>query len=104
MAKYIEVVIDGKVYSIEHSDEEYARRLSAYLNNKYQEFSEAKGYTKRNNEYKNMMLQVNIADDYLRCKDENNRLKDIVNDYEHQIFNLKHELITLRLKNEDSEE
>lgn len=104
MSRYVDVVIDGKVYSLEHSDEEYTRRLSAYLNNKYEEFSDIDGFKRRSSDYKNMMLQINIADDYLKCKDENRRLKEIVDDYEHQIYKLKHELITMRLKNKDSED
>ena len=51
-----------------------------------------------------MMVQINIADEYLKCKDENRRLKEIVDDYEHQIYKLKHELITMRLKSKDNED
>lgn len=104
MARYVDVIIDGKVYSIEHSDDDYARRLSAYLNSKYEEFSEVEGFKRRSSDYKNMMVQINIADDYLKCRDENRRLKEIVDDYEHQIYKLKHEIITLRLKNKDNED
>ncbi len=104
MARYVDVVIDGKVYSLEHGDEEYIRRISSYLNNIYDEFSEVEGFKRRSSDYKNMMVQINIADEYLKCKDENRRLKEIVDDYEHQIYKLKHELITLRLKKEDSED
>lgn len=104
MARYVDVIIDGKVYSLEYSDEEYARRLSAYLNNKYEEFSEVEGFSRRSSDYKNMMVQINVADDYLKCRDENRRLKEIVDDYEHQIYKLKHELITMRLKSKDNED
>lgn len=103
MTGYVDIVIDGKVYSIEHSDDDYAGRLSAYLNNKYEGLSEVEGFNRRSSDYRNMMVQINVADDYLKCKDENRRLKEIIDEYERQIYKLKHELITIRLKNKDKD-
>lgn len=104
MGKYVDVVIREKVYSIKGEDTGRIQILSEFLNSKYDEISEADGFDRMGKDYQNMMLQLNIADEYLKCADENKRLKETIGEYERQIYNLKHKLITLQMKNAKNEE
>lgn len=104
MSKFVDVVIREKVYSLKGEDAEHIQALSVFLNNKYDELSESDGFERLGKDYQNIMLQLNIADEYLRCAEENKRLKETIEDYEHQIYNLKHELITLQMKSVKGDE
>lgn len=104
MSKCVDIVIRGKVYSIKSEDEKHIQALSSFLNNKYDELSAVEGFDRLAKDYQNMMFQLNIADECLKYSDENKRLKEMIEDYEHQIYNLKHELITLQMKNTESKE
>lgn len=98
MSKCIDVVIREKVYSIKGDDAGHIQSLAAFLNSKYDEVYGLPEFDRLGKDYQNIMLQLNIADEYLKSVEENRKLKETIEDYENQIYNLKHELITLQMK------
>ena len=87
-----EVIIDGKVYTLSgYESEEYLQRIASYLNAKMSEFSNLQGYTKLNSDYKSVLMQINIADDYFRAQKSADELR------------IKHELISTQMKLDNNE-
>lgn len=99
-----EVIIDGKVYTLAGLEsEEYLQKVASYLNGKVQEFSAQEGWAKLSTEYRNIMLQINIADDYFRAQKDATNLRDEIAQKEKDLYDLKHELIATQMKLESTD-
>lgn len=101
MNKYhdIEVIINNKRYTLSgYESEEYLQKIASYINSKHVEFRNKDAYKFLDSDLKNILMQINIADDYYKTRD---RIKDIEKDTEsksNEIFDLKHELISTQTK------
>lgn len=106
MNKYhdIEVIINNKRYTLSgYESEEYLQKIASYINNKHAEFRNKDAYKFLDSELKNILMQINIADDYFKTT---NKLKEIEIESDaksKEIFDLKHELISARTKLEAAE-
>jgi cell division protein ZapA len=101
MNKYhdIEVIINNNRYTLSgYESEEYLQKIASYINSKHIEFRNKDAYKFLDSELKNILMQINIADDYYKTKD---RMKELEKDMEtksNEIFDLKHELISTQTK------
>ena len=70
MAKqYIDVLIDGKVYSLGGSETEgYVQQIATYLNGKIFQLKAQPGFLKMPEDYQSIMTYLNLADDYFKEK------------------------------------
>ena len=94
-----QVVIDGKLLVISgYESEEYIQRISYYLNSKLGEFKKLDSYRRQSEERKNILLQLNIADDYFKAKKQVEILEDHINARDKEIFDLKHNLMDMQRK------
>ena len=95
----IEVIINNKRYTLRgYESEEYLQKVASYINNKYTEFKKQDFFKSLDSEMKSVLLEINIADDYFKTR---NQIKEIENDNEsksNEIFELKHELISAQTK------
>jgi len=95
----IEVIINNKRYTLSgYESEEYLQKIASYINSKHNEFRNRDAYKFLDTDLKNILIQINIADDYFKAKD---KTKDIETDNEsksNDIFNLKHEVVTTQTK------
>ena len=67
---FTEVLIGGKVYTLSGFEgEEYLQKVSSYLNHKITECTNSEGYRKQSADTRNVLLALNIADDYFKAKD-----------------------------------
>ena len=90
-----EVLIGGKVFTLSgFESEEYLQKISSYLNHKIEECANTEGYRKQSAETRSILLALNIADDYLEADVE---AKD------KEMYDLKHELISVQLRLENAE-
>lgn len=65
----IEVLIGGKVYYISgYESEEYLQKVASYINNKISDFEGEDAYKRLNAQYQNLLLLLNMADDYFKAK------------------------------------
>ena len=101
---FTEVLIGGKVYTLSGFEgEEYLQKVSSYLNHKITECTNSEGYRKQSADTRNVLLALNIADDYFKAKhqaedfEEDSQLKD------KEMYDLKHELISAQIKLENAE-
>ena len=99
-----EVVIDGKVYTLSgYEGEEYLQKVAAYINNKIIEFDPIEDYRHLPLNMKNTLIQLNIADDYFKAKDQVTKLENDLEQKEKEIYDLKHDLISNQVKTETAE-
>ena len=99
-----EVVIDGKVYTLSgYEGEEYLQKVAAYINNKIVEFDTIEEYRHLPLNMKNTLIQLNIADDYFKAKDQVEKLESDLEQKEKEIYDLKHDLISNQVKTETAE-
>lgn len=95
----IEVIINGKRVSLGgYESEEYLQRVATYLNAKYNELKQMDSYRMLDMEMKNMVLQLNLADDYFKLKKQMEETSGDSDAKSGEIFDLKHEVITAQTK------
>jgi len=102
MAKNItEVVIAGKIISISgDEDASYMTEVASFINGKLMEIQKTENYHKLSAEYKQILLGMNLADDYFREKKKNQILESELELKDKELYSLKHELINLQLDSE----
>ncbi|MCR5321561.1 MAG: cell division protein ZapA [Lachnospiraceae bacterium] len=99
-----EVVIGGKVYTIcGYENEEYFQKIAAYINSKLNEFHSSDAMKTLNQDYRNILMQINIADDYFKSKKQIQLMEEEMRAREKEIYDLKHELISNQIKLENAE-
>lgn len=96
---YAEVLIDGKIYTLGGTeDEHYLQRVASYINDKIVQMKRQSGFTKQSQEYQNVMIQLNIADDYFKAVDRASVSERQREEMEKESYSLKHELVTTQMK------
>ena len=94
-----EVIIGGQVLTLSgHESEEYLQRVASYINNKLNEYNKLDSFKRQNSDRRNVLIQLNIADDYFKAKDQNEVLKQDLKAKENELYDLKHELIATQIK------
>lgn len=95
----IEVIINNKRYTLRgYESEEYLQKVATYINNKHSEFKKQDAYKLLDSEMKNILMEINIADDYFKIRGQ---IKEIELENEskgNEIFELKHELVLAQTK------
>ena len=100
-----EVIIGGKVITLcGYESEEYLHKVASYINNKIGEFDSMDAYKRLSAEMKATLLQLNIADDYFKAKDRVESLELEFESNDKEVYDLKHELISLQIKYDTLEE
>ena len=99
MAKNItEVVIAGKIISISgDEDAAYMTEVAAFINDKLAELKKSANYNRLSAEHKQILLGMNLADEYFREKKKNQILEAELELKDKEVYSLKHELINLQL-------
>lgn len=99
-----EVVIGGKVFTLSgYESAEYLQQVAGYINNKITEYMKLDSFRKQPLDMQNVLLELNIADDYFKAKKQISILEEDVQSKEKELYNFKHELIAAQIKLEDSE-
>ena len=98
-----EVLIDGKIYTLSgYESEEYLQRVATYLNNKLAELKKLDGYARLSQELKSILLELNVADDYFKAKNQVEMVEEELAQKDQELYDLKHELISTQIKLEDA--
>ncbi|MCR5716490.1 MAG: cell division protein ZapA [Lachnospiraceae bacterium] len=99
-----EVVIGGKVYTISgYENEEYYQRIANYINGKLGEFAKMETFKKLPMDYQSILMELNIADDYFKAKKQIEMMEEEMKAREKELYDLKHELISYQIKQENTE-
>lgn len=99
-----DVIIGGKVYTLSgYESEAYLQKVASYINNKLREFDDLAEYRRFPADMKAALLELNIADDYFKAKEQAERLEEDLNARNKEIYDLKHELISVQIRLETLE-
>ncbi|WP_026528835.1 cell division protein ZapA [Butyrivibrio sp. VCD2006] len=99
-----EVIIGGKVFTLSgYESEEYLQKVASYINNKIADYSKMDGFKRQPVDTQNVLLQLNIADDYFKAKKQVEMLEAQLSDKEKELYDIKHELIATQIKLENTE-
>ena len=99
-----EVIIGGKVFTLSgYESEEYLQKVASYINNKVAEYNKVESFKRQPVDSQNVLLQLNIADDYFKAKKQISLLEEEIQSKEKELYNLKHELIASQIKLENTE-
>ena len=99
-----EVIIAGKVFTLSgYESEEYLQKVASYINNKVAEYSKVDSFKRQSLDTQNVLMQLNIADDYFKAKNQITRLEEEIQNKEKEMYDLKHDLIASQIKLENME-
>lgn len=100
----IDVVIDGKIYTIGGFESEaYLQKVASYISTKMFEFKQDENYRRQKVDTQKTLLEINIADDYFKAKKQADMLEADLEVKEKEAYDLKHDLIAADLKIETLE-
>ena len=99
-----EVIIGGKVFTLSgYESEEYLQKVASYINNKLSESNTVESFRRQPQDTQNVLMQLNLADDYFKAKKQISLLEEEIQSKEKELYNLKHELIASQIKLENME-
>lgn len=99
-----EVIIGGKVLTLSgYESEEYLQKVASYLNNKMMEYSKIDSFRRQPVDMQNILMQLNITDDYFKAKKQLQSLEEEMEAKEKEMYDLKHQLIAAQMKLESIE-
>lgn len=94
-----EVIIGGKVLTVSGNESaEYLQKVASYINNKVNEYNKMDSFKRQSADKQNMLIQLNIADDYFKAKKQIELLEQDLKAKENELYDLKHELIATQIK------
>lgn len=95
----VDVIIGGKVYTLSgYEEESYLQSVAAYINGRVQELKNQSGFAKQSADMQNVLIQLNIADDYFKAKEETEQLQRRLHEQDKELYSLKHELVSLKMR------
>ena len=98
------VIIGGKIITLGgYESEEYFQKVASYINKKIDELSALPGYGRQPMETKHTLISLNITDDYFKAKKQAEIFEQDLQQKDQEMYELKHELIALRMKIEETE-
>ena len=98
------VIIGGKIITLGgYESEEYFQKVASYINKKMDELSGMPGYSRQPMETKHTLLSLNITDDYFKAKKQAEVFEQDLQQKDQEIYDLKHELISLRMQIEEAQ-
>ena len=99
-----EVLINGKVYVLcGAEDSSYFQKVAGYVNQKLGELRRQPGFAKQKEDYQQILLVVNMADDYFKARESADQLKQMMEENERDVYGIKHELINAQMKLEETQ-
>ncbi|MBQ7636744.1 MAG: cell division protein ZapA [Lachnospiraceae bacterium] len=92
-----QVIINGKNYNIAgYENVEYLHKIADYINKKQAELKAENGNNIINDSERNILMMINIADDYLKLREREKDMSYGYDDRQKEAADLKRELVNLR--------
>ena len=100
----VQVTIAGKTLTLGgYESAEYLNKVAAYINDKIEDFKKLEGYASQSRDVKEILLELNNADDFFKAKKQIEELEEEVETKEQDLYNLKHELVSAQIKLDNCE-
>ena len=98
----VEVVINGKQYTLcGYESSDYLQHIATHINEKYAEFKKQEGYHRLDMDMRNILLAINLSDDFFKAQKMAEELRMQKEELEKEIFDVKHELVSVQTEAED---
>ena len=99
-----QVNIGGKTYTLSgYESEEYILKVAQYLNTKIRALSDDPEYGKMTPDMRQILLNLNIAEDYFREIAKNEELQRVIDKKDNDLYDIKHELVAAQMKLEKAQ-
>lgn len=99
-----EVVIGGKVVTISgYESEAYMQKVALYINQKIQELDVIRELRYLPADLKQILIQINIADELMKIKEQTEQLEADLRRKEDELSEIKQELVAAQMKLEKLE-
>ena len=93
----VEVIINGKQYTLSgYESSDYLQKIANHINDKIAEFKQQDSYLRLDAEMRNILLAINLSDEYYKAINDSNDIKNENEDMEMEIFDIKHEMLTMQ--------
>lgn len=97
----IPVVLNDRIYTLSgYENDDYIQSVVNYINNKLAECKTSEQFRRMSKEHQNMLVALNIADDFFRIKNQADDLTEEDTEKEKQLYDLRHEMIEAQIKHE----
>jgi len=101
----VAVVIGGEVYNLcGYESEEYMQKIASYLNAKRDEIKLQPGYSQLKADMRDILIQINIADDYFKLKRAQEETSGDAMEKSRENVELRRELIGMQTRVEAAEQ
>ncbi len=101
----VAVLIGGKMYNLRgYESEDYMQKLASYINGKTDELKRQDGYLRMESDLRQILIQLNIADDYFKLKRSQEETAAEAEDKRRENTDLKRELIAVQTRLETLEQ
>ncbi|MBO7336617.1 MAG: cell division protein ZapA [Lachnospiraceae bacterium] len=98
------VLIGGKTYNIAgYEDVDYLQKIATYINQRSEELKSGLGHNIINDAEKNVLIQINLADDYLKLKAQQELNSSDADDRSKEMSALKRDNVAMQTKLEAAE-
>lgn len=93
----VEVLINGRKYTIcGFESAEYLQQIASYINRKFIDFRKKDYYARMDLDLRNILLAINIADDYYKAKKKASEYRTESELKDKMVLDMKHEIIELQ--------
>ena len=93
----VEVIINGKQYTLSgYESSDYLQKIANHINDKIAEFKQQESYLRLDTEMRNILLAINLSDEYYKAIKDSNDLKNENEDMEKEIFDINLEMLTMQ--------
>lgn len=91
----VQVIINGKQYTIcGYESSDYLQRIANHINEKYDEFKRQEAYNRLDMDMKNILLAINLSDDYFKAQKQADENRQQQGEVEQEMFRMKHEIVS----------
>ena len=99
-----QITLAGKSYTLAGNESnEYLKRIADHIEKKYIDYSANISYRTQPMDMQHVMLEVNIADDYFKCKEEVEILTRKLEEQSMELERMKNSLVAMQVKYENLE-
>lgn len=98
------ITLAGKSYTLSGNESsEYLQNIGSYIENKYVEFSSNLAFRTQSADMQHILLQLNIADDYFKCREELAIQARKLEEQNAEVEILRNSLVSMQVKYENLE-
>lgn len=98
------ITLAGKSYTLSGNESsEYLKNIGSYVENKYNEYSGNLAFRTQSADMQHILLQLNIADDYFKCREELALQNSKLEEQKREMEKLQSSLVAMQVKYENLE-